>query len=248
MRARRYTAVLFDLDGTLRANQPEGFEAFVEYAGRVGIALNEAQIKMCEREAHRYWASARVDNDLARYDQRGFWVNYNQTLLNAMNVAQDCSDCAHRIQDLFDAYDPQDMVFADTRPVLTTLRDAGLTLGLVSNRDIPLEPLADQYGIAEFFAFMLSAGQAGCYKPEPCIFYKALSRAGDPEPGETVYVGDNFFADVIGALNVGMDAILIDPRDVFERHYAKRVKHLRDVLDLIEAPQRSNVVAARPAA
>jgi putative hydrolase of the HAD superfamily len=229
--------VLFDLDGTLRANQPEGFEAFVEYAGRVGIALTEEQIKICEREAHRYWASDRVDADMARYDQRGFWVNYNQILLNAMNVARDCADCAHRIQDLFDGYDPQDVVFADTRPVLQALHDAGYTLGLVSNREEPLEPFAEQYGIRQFFAFMLSAGQAGCYKPDPRIFYRALELAGNVPPSKAVYIGDNFFADVIGALNVGMDAILIDPRNVFERYYTTRVRRLRDVLSLIETRQ-----------
>lgn len=98
MSTRRYAAVLFDLDGTLRANQPEGVEAFVEYAGRVGLALTEHQIKICEREAHRYWASARVDTDIARFDQRGFWVNYNQLLLDGMNAGHEIGECAHRIQ------------------------------------------------------------------------------------------------------------------------------------------------------
>ena len=54
MPPRTYKAILFDLDGTLRANQPEGFEAFVIYAGQVGLTLSEEQIKICEREAHRY--------------------------------------------------------------------------------------------------------------------------------------------------------------------------------------------------
>lgn len=224
---------MFDLDGTLRANQPEGFEAFIEYAGRVGLALTEHQIKICEREAHRYWASARVDVDIARFDQRGFWVNYNQLLLNGMNAGQDCADCAHKIQDLFDTYEPQDVVFADARPVLQTLRDAGYTLGLVSNREEDLTPRVESYGLTEFFHFTLSAGQAGCYKPDPCIFYKALEMA-NAQAHETVYIGDNFFADVAGALNVGMDAILIDQHDVFEKYYNVRVKRLRDVLALIQ--------------
>jgi putative hydrolase of the HAD superfamily len=235
MTTPRYAAVLFDLDGTLRANQPEGFEAFVEYAGRVGLALTEHQIKICEREAHRYWASARVDSDIARFDQRGFWVNYNQRLLDAMNAGLDCADCAHRIQDFFEDYDPQDVVFADARPVLQTLRDAGYTLGLVSNREEDLMPRAERYGLAEFFRFTLSAGQAACFKPDPRIFYKALGLA-NAQAHEAVYIGDNFFADVVGALNVGMDAILIDQHDVFEKYYSVRVKLLCDVLPLIQQP------------
>jgi putative hydrolase of the HAD superfamily len=236
MLSRTYKAILFDLDGTLRANQPEGFEAFVTYASQVGLTLSEEQIKICEREAHRYWASDRVDADMARYDQRGFWVNYNQILLNAMNVAHLCEDCAERIQDLFDAYDPQDVVLPDSRPVLQALRAAGYILGLVSNREEPLDACAAHYGIGEFFHFTLSAGQAGCYKPDPRIFYQALALAGNLAPAEAVYIGDNYFADVIGALNVGMDAILVDPRDVFERYYPVRVKRLREVLDLIGLP------------
>lgn len=233
MATRRYAAVLFDLDGTLRANQPEGFEAFVEYAGRVGLALTEHQIKICEREAHRYWASSRVDADIARFDQRGFWVNYNQLMLDAMNAGQDCFDCAHRIQDLFDTYEPVDVVFADARPLLQTLRDEGYTLGLVSNRDEDLMPRVKSYGLAEFFHFTLSAGQAACFKPDPRIFYKALEMA-NATAGESVYIGDNFFADVVGALNIGMDAILIDQHDVFEKYYGVRVKRLSDVLPLIQ--------------
>lgn len=233
MSTRRYAAVLFDLDGTLRANQPEGFEAFVEYAGRVGLALTEQQIKICEREAHRYWAGARVDADIARFDQRGFWVNYNQLLLDAMNAGHEIGDCAHRIQDLFDDYQPQDVLFADARPVLQALRGDGYTLGLVSNRDENLLPRVEAYGLAEFFHFTLSAGQAACFKPDPRIFYKALEMANAPA-SETVYIGDNFFADVVGALNIGMDAILIDAHDVFERYYSVRVKQLRDVLPLIQ--------------
>jgi putative hydrolase of the HAD superfamily len=233
MTTRRYNAILFDLDGTLRANQPEGFEAFVEFAGRVGLALTEHQIKICEREAHRYWASARVDVDIARFDQRGFWVNYNQLLLNAMNAGREIDDCAHRIQDLFEDYQPQDVVFADARPVLQTLHDEGYTIGLVSNRDENLRPRVESYGLSEFFDFTLSAGEAKCYKPDPPIFYQALEMA-NAQVSEAVYIGDNFFADVVGALNIGMDAILIDQHDVFERYYNVRVSQLSDVLPLIQ--------------
>jgi FMN phosphatase YigB (HAD superfamily) len=35
------------------------------------------------------------------------------------------------------------------------------------------------------------------------------------EPGQAVYVGDNYFADVIGAQRAGMRAVLIDPEGLF---------------------------------
>ena len=229
---KKYKAVLFDLDGTLRTSQPEGFEAFVEYASRVGLALTKDQIYCVEREAHRYWSGTRADEDMAHYDQREFWVNYNRLLLHAIGI-KDQDDSAHQINDLFDEYDPIDVIFADSRVVLKTLKAEGYTVGLVSNREEDLAPLVEKYGLTEFFDFTLSAGQAGCYKPAPGIFEKALIMAGNIAAPDAVYVGDNYFADVVGARNVGMHVVLVDPRNIFADHYNYRVRHLRDVLKLI---------------
>jgi putative hydrolase of the HAD superfamily len=232
---RRFKAILFDLDGTLRANVPEGVEAFIAYAQRAGLALTPAQIVLCERAVHRYWADgAQVADHLARFDERGFWINYNRILLFAMGI-DDCSDCAQRIQDFFDDYRPADIVFPEAPRVLRALKEDGYVLGLVSNRDGDLAPLAAQYGIGEYFDFTLSGGQAGSFKPDGRIFRRALRMAGDVSPAQALYIGDNYYADVLGATAVGMEALLIDPRDVFVGLYDKRVKRLDEVLDFIRA-------------
>ena len=239
----KYLAVLFDLDGTLRASLPEGWEAFTEFAGRVGVTLDKAQMAALEREAHRYWGGRQVDEDMARWDQREFWVNYNQFLLNAIGVDH-AATCAAQINDLFDEYDPVDVVFADSRMVLKTLRERGYILGLVSNREQDLQPLVEQYGLAEFFHFTLSGGQAGIYKPHAGIFLKELEMTRpfvaeaivttSLEPHQVLYVGDNYYADVEGARGVNMDSVLIDHRNVFVDFNATRVKRLRDVLKFLD--------------
>jgi putative hydrolase of the HAD superfamily len=232
---RRYTAILFDLDGTLRAHDPEGFEAFLDYAQRAGLSLSALQKAQCERAVHRYWADgAQVSGHLARFDERGFWVNYNQVLLDAMGV-RSCDDCAHRIQDFFEHYDPADVLFPDTPLVLARLHAEGYTLGLVSNRDGNLDGVTRNYGIDRYFRFTLSGGQAGVFKPDPAIFRQALKLAGGVPASRAVYIGDNYYADVLGARAVGMDAILIDPRGVFRDMCDPSVARLRDVLDLILA-------------
>ncbi len=232
---RRYQAVLFDLDGTLRANQPEGFEAFIDYAARVGLHLTPEQIEACERAVHRYWADGvRVADHQARFDERGFWINYNRILLDAMEI-KDCDHCAHAIQDHFEDYHPTDVLFPDAPAVLAELKAEGYLLGLVSNREHSLDPEVERYGIDRFFYFTLSGGQARSFKPDPGIFMRALRLAGDLPPFQVVYVGDNYYADVVGANGVGMDAILIDPRDIFRDLCGRRVKRLRDVPDAIRA-------------
>ena len=237
MTTRKYTAVLFDLDGTLRASMPEGFEAFVEFAGRVGLSLNNEQVATVEREAHRYWGGRQVDKDMIRYDQRQFWINYNQLLLGAIGET-DCADCAEKINDLYDEYDPVDVVFADSRVVLKTLRERGYIIGLVSNREGDLGSLMESYGLAEFVHFTLAGGEIKSYKPNEPIFLKALEMASEAH-GATVsatqalYVGDNYFADVEGSRGVGMDSVLIDHRNVFTGFEATRIKRLRDVLNYL---------------
>ena len=233
--ARRFVAILFDLDGTLRANEPEGFEAFIEYARRSGLILTPEQIVLCERAVHRYWADgAQVADHLARFDERGFWVNYNQVLLDAMGVGE-CGDTAHRIQDHFDDYHPVDVMFPETPKVLQALKEDGYILGLVSNRDGDLEPLVKQYGIDQYFTFTLSGGQAGSFKPDARIFRQALDLAGSVPASRALYVGDNYYADVLGARSVGIDALLIDPHDIFKDLYDQRVKGLDEVLEFIRA-------------
>jgi putative hydrolase of the HAD superfamily len=104
----------------------------------------------------------------------------------------------------------------DVIPTLARLRELGYTVGLVSNRLEPLDALVAELGLADFFVFTLSAGQAECWKPDPRIFEQALALAGCP-PEAAVYVGDNFYADVEGARQAGLRPILIDPHQVFDQ-------------------------------
>ena len=50
----------------------------------------------------------------------------------------------------------------------------------------------------------------GIAKPDPRVFHLGLQEAG-AAAAEAVYVGDSYFVDVLGAREVGMDAVLFDP-------------------------------------
>src|SRR3989304_2953826 len=55
-RSNHITAVLFDLDGTLRHNRPGGFETLVEYAEELGRTFTLEQLPHGERWTHYSWA------------------------------------------------------------------------------------------------------------------------------------------------------------------------------------------------
>lgn len=61
-------------------------------------------------------------------------------------------------------------------------------------------------GIKEYFEVILTAEKAGVKKPNPKIFRKAIAMA-KVTPEASLMIGDSFEADILGALNAGMQAI-----------------------------------------
>ena len=99
--------------------------------------------------------------------------------------------------------------------MLGSLRAAGIRLGVISNRGHPfVDELAD-LGLAPFFPYSLAGGEIGIWKPDPGIFLHACKQQ-DVAAAEAAYVGDNYFADVVGARAAGLTPVLYDPRGIFD--------------------------------
>jgi FMN phosphatase YigB (HAD superfamily) len=209
-------AILFDLDGTILLDSRSPVEQFCIFCERLGHAFNGDTARRLERWQHEYWATRhQVEADLAEHGQDKFWLAYNVRQLQFLSVLGPLDDYARQIDAWFhDEYVYTPVVPDDVRPTLTHLRDSGITLGLVSNRSTPLGPITLEHNLADLFEFTLSAGEAACWKPEPGIFHRAIALA-NATPEAAVYVGDNYFADVLGARGAGLLPILIDRRNIF---------------------------------
>lgn len=84
-------------------------------------------------------------------------------------------------------------------------------VGLITNFDHSphIHNVLDSTNLKSFFDFIIVSDEVNCKKPEREIFEISLSRSG-LNPEEVVYVGDNPEDDIKGALNAGLNAILID--------------------------------------
>ena len=84
-------------------------------------------------------------------------------------------------------------------------------LGVVSNFAYALGPkrILQHHGLARFFDAILASGELGVRKPHPRIFEQMLSRLS-VKANETIFVGDSLKADINGAKNVGMRAVLVE--------------------------------------
>jgi putative hydrolase of the HAD superfamily len=113
-----------------------------------------------------------------------------------------------------DSYHPKSIVPEDALQLLAQLQQSGYSLAVVSNREKPYQYEIEALGIASYFAFALAGGEIKAWKPEPDIFYHACRRM-EINPSQSIYVGDNYFADVVGSRRAGLQPVLYDPRGIF---------------------------------
>ena len=82
--------------------------------------------------------------------------------------------------------------------------------------------------ISNYFKTVTNAELAGVKKPNPIIFNYALDLA-KAKPEESMMIGDNYEADILGALDVGLDVILFNYHKVNPKEGIKKVEALADL-------------------
>ena len=98
------------------------------------------------------------------------------------------------------------------RILATLARQA--TLAILSNW--PLAATVDRYAEAAGWLPHLRAivisQRVGTIKPHPAIFAEARRQLGDPAPDTILHVGDDWAADVVGAVRAGWRAAYVTDR------------------------------------
>jgi HAD superfamily hydrolase (TIGR01549 family) len=211
--------ILFDLDGTLRHSIPSGGDVFTDYTLTLGLTISAEERLLAERWDHYYWANSHelhADFELHKEANSDFWGSYARRRLVALGAgparAQELAPLVN--QYMQDNHKNESIVPAEIPEMLSKLKETGYRLGVVSNRDNPYTEVLEKLGLSQYFEFSLAGGEVGSYKPEPGIFQAALERM-DAAAQEAVYVGDNYFADVVGSRRAGLMPVLYDPRGLF---------------------------------
>jgi HAD superfamily hydrolase (TIGR01549 family) len=238
----KISAALFDLDGTLRYSRPEGAAEFRRFASEAGLVISEEMQHSADRWNHQYFANSddlTQDREAAGEDMNAFWRQHARRFLLALGAEQQDLDrlTSSVIQRMANEYEWEDYVPEDVLPTLRMLKDRGYRLGLVSNRHNPLQELAEQLGFDGHFDLVLTAGEVRSWKPEPGLFINALDRIGvDAE--QSVYIGDNYYADVLGARAAGIEPILLDPKGTFPEADCLVIQRIGDLPELLERMQQ----------
>jgi len=98
-------------------------------------------------------------------------------------------------------------------------------IAVISNSDGKIVDVLRRCGIADCFRCITDSGIVGSEKPHPAIFQAAL-REMEAQPEESLYVGDVYSIDFVGARNVGMEAVLFDVAGAYRDRDWPRVESL----------------------
>jgi FMN phosphatase YigB (HAD superfamily) len=235
---KKIKAILFDLDGTLFHHLPPSGEVFLEHIRSLGISVSEADRVRSEHWVHYYFAHSpeiQSDSEVFKDDQQGFWVNFTQRRLTACGIApSQAIELAPRVSAyMTEAYKPKVHVPEDARDLLKLLKGSGYMLGMVSNREAPYQDEMRKQNLDCYFQFFVAGGEVNSFKPDALIFERGLELAGTSAQ-ETMYVGDNYFADIVGSRCAGLMPVLYDPIRLFPEADCAVIKCFSELPGLLD--------------
>ncbi len=110
------------------------------------------------------------------------------------------------------------------------LREIGerYQIAVISNADGKIEDVLRRRGIAHCFRTITDSGLVGYEKPHPEIFRHAL-KSMNAAPEQSLYVGDVYSVDYLGATGAGMQAVLMDVPGAYRDKGVPRVESLEEL-------------------
>jgi HAD superfamily hydrolase (TIGR01549 family) len=210
------STILFDFDGTLVFHRPDSFDIVSDFCRDIGQPLDAEAVRRGRRLRHEYFIDPVIRSELDGLSRDQFWNHFNRHLLEGMGVAGDVDRLAREVSDRFAQVEMIYHCPGAGPETLGRLQEEGYHLGLLTNRENldRFHALLEQFGLHRYFALILAAGEVGVSKPHPGIFQAALDRMA-ATAAESLYVGDNYWADVLGAQGAGIRPVLLDPLGLF---------------------------------
>ena len=155
----------------------------------------------------------------------GFWWTFHTHLLQE----RDCMDDSVRDRLVKNTQNSAnwDQILPGTREALDRIRQE-YAVAVISNADGRIDVVLRRCGICDCFACITDSGMVGHEKPHPAIFASAL-REMKADPADSLYVGDVYSVDYLGARNAGMDAVLFDVSRAYSPSGLPRVESLHEL-------------------
>lgn len=212
MAKRRF--IFFDVGNTLLFPNRARILAPMPSEKHPSLKAWQALERRTKQEFDQGLTSGKVDH--------GFWWTFHTYLLEQCNTVDDgIRDALVRNTQNSANWD---QILPATREALDRIKQQ-YGIAVISNSDGRIDAVLRRCGICDCFASITDSGNEGHEKPHPAIFAAAL-REMKADPADSLYVGDVYSVDYLGARNAGMQAVVFDVAGTYRGRDFPRVESL----------------------
>lgn len=225
----KYKHLFFDLDHTLWDYERNATETLAEMHKVFKLGLYEPNLaELCRKfflNNEALWILYR--NNLIKREE----LNVNRFKLTLPELANNEASLIE-LSDHFLAESPKHPHLVDgALEVLNYLKQKRYNLYIVTNgHNVMQETKLQSSGIRDFFLKVYTSEQIGAKKPQKAFFDYAI-KSSNALKRESIVIGDNFEADIVGAKNFGLDQVFFNPSQ--QVHLEKATYEIRDIRELI---------------
>lgn len=224
-------AVFLDFFNTLAYFDPSREDTYADIAASLGVNVTPATIAAALPEADAYWRSENFKKPVREREQDdkvAIYREYGSRILAGTGATPD-----QALQMLAAAFNRGWVFksFADSVPALRLIKERKLVTGLISNVGQEIDSYCRELGFEPFLDYKVTSFEVGFDKPRPEIFNLALDKAG-VKASESIFIGDVYEQDIVGARGVGMKPILISRNGAAARDCIV-ISDLSQVLDYL---------------
>jgi len=221
--------IFFDLDHTLWDFETNSDKTFSYIFERNGIPMELERFTDTYRPINKkYWKLFREEK-VTKADLR---YKRLKEAFDALNF--DASDeLIHTLSEEYIAYlSGHNALFENALDVLAYLEQK-YKLHIITNgfEEVQFKKLKNSK-LLPFFDQVVTSENVGVKKPDPRIFHYALEVAG-ASSHESMMIGDNFEADILGAKNVGMRTIFCEFNGEIATEEVTSIRNLIELKDIL---------------
>jgi len=197
--------IWFDLGYTLVYQEREA--AYRRFLAEEGIDLGIERIRLAYHLADKLFM--REYPGVLGREVQTFYPWYIGWLNHSLGLSFDLDKQCRFLRESHGKPERTWKAFPEAARVLRELRNRSFGVGLISNWDSSARAVLESAGLLNLLDPIVVSSEVGVSKPDPEIFRIALERAG-VRAEECLYVGDNYYDDVVGSRRAGMASCLIN--------------------------------------
>jgi HAD superfamily hydrolase (TIGR01509 family) len=209
--------IFFDVGNTLLFPNRDRILAPLPAEKRPTLDVWQGIERRTKHDFDQGWVKGKVDH--------GFWWTFHTYLLKDLGMFDE-STLARLIENTQNSAN-WDQILPGTRDHLLRIKGQH-SVAVISNSDGRINVVLDRCGVCDCFASVTDSGNVGHEKPHPAIFEAALKKM-NADPADSLYVGDLYSVDYVGARKVGMDAVLFDVSGAYRDTEFPRVASLAEL-------------------